>query len=98
MTALEQKLTYFKQKQTEILALEAEVMPKRQALQKEGNEKIQAVQEEYTQKMNELNAPLIAAGEKYKAELKAFCGITDGEKTNVLELLSAFAKLGALTQ
>lgn len=85
MSQLKEKLDYFRVKQTDMMKLNAELEPKRRE-----------IQEEFNKRMTELNAPLVKMGEEYKAELKAFCGITDGERTNVLELLSAVEKVQEL--
>lgn len=93
MTAIEEKFTYFKQKQAEITALYNEVEPKKQALIQEAQAKAKEIDVEYTAKIDELLKPLNNLTEKYKAELKAWAGITDGEKTNVLEMLMATHRL-----
>lgn len=98
MTALEQKITYFKQLQTEIMELHKEAESKTHALESEFKEKVTALEIEYTTKNNEVTRELDNKKEKYRAELKATFGMTDGEKTNVLDVIQAVQKATALNQ
>lgn len=72
------RVAYFEAKQKEILKLNQEFEIKKATI-------VQKVEEE----IRELQKPLIEAGERYRAELKAWIGITDGEKMNVLEVVKA---------
>ena len=93
MTQVQEKFTYFKQKQAEITALYNEVEPKKQALQREFDQKADDLKAEYSAKIDEIEKPLANAVAKYRAELKAWAGITDGEKMGVLEMLMAVQKI-----
>ena len=71
------KLIEMRAKKAEIQAMERDVQPRLESLKAEYDEKTQAILE-----------PLIKKAEEYKAELKAAFGITDGERTDVLDTVS----------
>lgn len=93
MTAIQEKLTQFKQKQDEITAMYNETEPKKQELVQEFEKKAADLKAEYTAKIDELQKPLTNLVERYRAELKAWAGITDGEKGDVLSTLMAVHKV-----
>lgn len=82
MTEFADKIEYFKSKQAQMMAL-----------QKVATEKTSALKAEFEAKVMEAEKDLRNAYELYRAEVKAWCGITDGEKTNIIDLLEAMHKI-----
>lgn len=91
----EEILKSFRDRQKEILDLNQEIEPKKEALIREFKEKAAELENSYRVKVDELTKPLDHAREKYKADLKAFAGITDGEKTNVLDVVELILRMQA---
>ncbi len=92
MNPVQEKITYFKQKQAEIVTLNAEFEARRREIVEQYETATKILKEEAEQKLQTAEQPLKEAGEKYKAELKAFAGITDGERSNVLDLIQTIVK------
>lgn len=83
----QQKIEYFESKQKEILEAHA------------GLEKFRAdVIKEFEGKLKPWQDRLQKLTEEYRAELKAEVGFTDGEQTNVLDLVKAVLKLSGKIQ
>ena len=95
MSALE-KIEYFEKKQAEMLAFSAELNPKIEELEAEFASMVDQLKAEYQDKIDVVKKPLIEMGEIYRAELKVFAGFTDGEKTNVLDVVRFVLRAKAL--
>lgn len=87
MSTLTEKLDYFKGKQKKILEMSEDFEKKKAEVVSEANAKLA-----------ELAAPLEKAKEEYKAELKAFAGVTDGERINVLDVIEMVGRVGELSR
>lgn len=81
MTPQEQ-ISYFKAKQEEIMRLSVEFEKKRHEIETRANAELESAQ-----------FPLRDAGEKYRAEMKAVFGVTDGERINVLDVVELIDKV-----
>jgi dsDNA-specific endonuclease/ATPase MutS2 len=97
MNPVHEKIAYFKQKQTEILEINQGFEKRKAEILEQYQNAKKVLEEEAEQKLAEAQKPLQEAGEKYRAELKAFAGITDGEKSNVLDLIQAILKVQEMT-
>ncbi len=93
MTTAETKIQEFKQKQVSILEMQLKTKEEVDKVIAEFKQKSEALQKEYQDKVNTLEQPTKNELEKYKAELKAWLGITDGENINVLQTAEAFLRL-----
>lgn len=96
MSMFQEKLTQFEAKKAEIAALDKEVAPKIEALQKEFQEKVESLKTEYNGLVNEAKRELDNASARYRAELKAWAGITEGETVEVLSVLKAMRKVAEM--
>lgn len=92
MSKLQEKIEEFKAKQDEIKKLHDEIEPKRQNLIQEYAKNQEEMQKVCNEKIIELMKPLLDLSEKYRAEMKAEFGITDGEKFNVLQVVELVSK------
>jgi len=77
-----EKINYFLDKQKKIIHLNQELDKKKSILQKEYEEKILIESKD-----------LMKEVETYRAEMKAWIGITDGERSDVLQLVQMFMTL-----
>lgn len=93
--SFDMKLKQFDDKQAAILELSATAKKAEQELVAEFNGKVDALRELYEGRIKEAKFPLEDALAKYKAELKAFAGITDGEQSSVLDLVKTIRKISA---
>jgi hypothetical protein len=96
MSMFQEKFTQFKAKKAELEKLDAEVAPKIEAIEKEFKEKLEVLKAEYNDRINEARRDFDNASSKYQAELKAWCGITEGEKAEVLLIVDAIRKVSEM--
>ena len=88
----EEQVEAFKKKQADIMELQAKLKEAEAALQAQVEEYIAA----HKGTVNEIGQKLERLMQEYRAELKAWVGITDGEKASVLDLVEAVKRVQAL--
>lgn len=93
LSSVESKIQEFTTKQVEILEMQIKSKEVADKLIAEFKAKSEALQKEYQDQINSVEQPTKNALEKYRAELKAWLGVTDGEQMNVLQLAMVFMKL-----
>ena len=93
MSKLSEQLDYFKRRQVEILEMETSIANDIQSMISEHEKKQTDLKKMYEDQIEELQKPLKNKAELYKAELKAWLGFTDGEKSNVLQMIEGVAKV-----
>lgn len=84
---LESKIREFKDKQAEIVRLNDEFQVDRKRIIGEFEDKKKELETKYQGMLTEAAKLLENAREKYKAELKSWVGITDGENANILDVV-----------
>lgn len=93
MSAFDEKLVQLKLKKKEIEQMGAELHPKVEALKKEFDEKVKELDAQYVEKINALKLPFDNAVAQFRAEQKAFCGLADGEKIEIFDVIEAIRKV-----
>ena len=93
MSQFREKVTYFNQKKREMLEVDKEIKIKLIELQDKAEKEIGVIREKFDAEKISLMAPLDKLRETYKAEVKAWCGITDGEAMNVVQMLEAVKRI-----
>lgn len=78
----EEKIKYFESKQKEMMALDSLMKAKAHKAQEDLNKELVPMQEELQKK-----------GAMYNAEMKAWCGMADGERANVLDMVKFVQKV-----
>ena len=96
MSAFTEKLTYLELKKAEIKAIDLRVAPRIAEIQKEFEEKVEALKSHYNDKVNEVKQELENESSKYRAELKAWCGITEGEQVDPIEVVKMVKKISEM--
>lgn len=79
---LSQKIEGFRERQKEIMVLDAQVGEKRRELQAEFEQKDAELQKELREKLK-----------SYKDDMRAAFGIADGDNANVLDFMAAIEKV-----
>jgi hypothetical protein len=93
MKPIQEKLTYFKQKQAELTDLHAAFKKQEMELVQEHGQKAQALKAEYEAKIADAGKDLREQTEKYKAETKATFGVADGEAIDVVSTAAMFQRV-----
>jgi hypothetical protein len=96
MKPIEVKISDFKAKQLEVRAAHAEFVVKEKQLLDEYNAKADAMKAEFEEKNDANSKEFRSLQEKYKAEVKATFGITDGEKSDILSVVEMVQKVLSL--
>ena len=78
----EEKIKYFEEKQKEMLAIDSLMKARATKAQEDLNKELTPMQQELEKK-----------GALYRAEMKAWCGMADGERTNVLDMVKFVQKV-----
>lgn len=87
MSAFDDKFYSLKGKQKELNDMDREIAAKIDGLQKEYKEKSDALATEYNAKITTERKDLDHKTANYRAELKAWCGVTEGEALDVLNVV-----------
>lgn len=82
MENLHEKINYFNKKKMEIMAMNKVAEAEAMKLRNEAEAKI-----------GEAYAPVRKAAEEYKAEMKAWAGVTDGESADILSTIELIASM-----
>lgn len=86
------KIQYFQNWQNDLRAKHPEIQAKVIEIEAEFKAKMEELQKVYAAKAKLAASAYDNSNAKYKAELKAWAGVTDGEPTDIVTLLSALAK------
>lgn len=95
MTNVAEKIASFKERQAEIMKLDAQYNIKVDELKQDCENRIDAIKTEFEVKKAELSAEPSKAIEQYKADLKAEFGVTDGERANILDIVQLIDRVSA---
>jgi hypothetical protein len=87
------KIEYFKKKQEEIMAAHNAFEPERQKLIAEHQAKADALKSEYVKKIDDAAKSLEDMKDAYKKELKDWCGVTDGERASILDVVGLVLRM-----
>jgi len=84
---INEKIEHFTKRQEEITDLAAIFEGKKREIVQEFTQKKSELEKEYQDKIDAAAQELTKRKEEYKAELKAWVGITDGENANILDVV-----------
>lgn len=90
---IQEKITFLKAKQKEIIELNHFFEEKKKQILEEFDSKKSELEKTYQDKINAASFDLMKATETYRAEVKTWIGITDGEKINILDTVNMILKV-----
>lgn len=88
---LQDKIDEFRDRQVKMIELAKECNTQVEACREESQSRADAIQSEFETKRAQFLAPLDQARSVYNADIKAAFGLSDGERSNVLDLVQLVA-------
>jgi uncharacterized small protein (DUF1192 family) len=87
------KVQEFKARQTKIIGLNDEYNQAMDKVNTEFDDRLAALKNEFELKKAETSAELDKETAAYKADMKAAFGVTDGERTNILDVVELITRV-----